>query len=366
MTRKKPSKHKNKPHSIEQYYKSGLFTHFYGSAGYLGEDCPRWKYKLGDFSSSESSSDLPVFDLASLTKPLVTSVLSWHFGLTKKTNAEILCVYPWLAPLLSSYPDSKSFVMDLLEHTACLPAWHNFWVCYTQANLTPGDSEWSRRISEGILRAFNFRKRSEDRTVYSDVGYILLGLLLVGETGKNLGALFHDFTLEQCGASKQNLGFNLSLPQFAFSPTGFCPLRNKMLRGEVHDENAYFLGGESGHAGLFSGPGSLEWYLRQIFEGHKKFSANYIDFLKIQHQNSSSDYPGGWQRGDISLLSKFINTDNGVWLHHFGFTGTSIFINLETKFYGIVLTNRVFSHRIPGKEIRHLRSLAYQLALSYQ
>lgn len=366
MTGKKTAKSSKISRSIEKYYRLGLFSHFYASAGYLNENQPRWHLRFGEAGSNREDANFPIFDLASLTKPLVTAFLVWQAGLSNSENKEILNNNNWLKPILAGYSDSRPFIFDLLEHTSNLPAWQNFWICHTGLRPLPGDKDWLKRIEEGVLRAAKFRKRADNSCLYSDIGYILLAYLLVKHANNNLGTLFQE-TLSHCkGEANEFMGFNLPAPKSAFASTGFCPLRQKNLLGEVHDENAYFLGGQAGHAGLFSSPGALESYLRCLLSGTNEISENYRAFLRERSLISTSYFPGGWQRGEGCLLGDFIKNEPGVWLHHFGFTGTSIFHNLDSKFYCTLLTNRVISGRIPGNDIRDIRRLIYQFALSIQ
>ena len=140
--------------------------------------------------------------------------------------------------------------------------------------------------------------------------------------------------------------------------------RNKLLRGVVHDENAYLLGGVSGHAGLFSNAEDIAIYCKMLIDGgfylgNRYFSKDIIEkFIQRQNITNNSDFALGWdtpsQNGRSSAGDYFSNSSFG----HLGFTGTSMWLDPEHNIIVILLTNRVYPTRNKeniGKRMYHFR-----------
>jgi CubicO group peptidase (beta-lactamase class C family) len=230
---------------------------------------------------------------------------------------------------------------SLIAHDASFPAWHNFWI---GADFTHLSLDWHRRserIREIFSRILTFRRPS-DRPVYSDVGYILLGLLLETRGQESLAQQFIQLKKE-FGISKDvAIGYpeSLAAQNLATSlTTGYCALRRRSLVGEVHDENAYALGGVAGHAGLFSDLGSLSLYL------HGLFSSRLGDFL-IQRSGDllarGNPYAYGLQPMDGEYSRDFAG---GLSLGHLGFTGTGFWYDAHRSITIIQLCNRTHKKR---------------------
>ena len=130
------------------------------------------------------------------------------------------------------------------------------------------------------------------------------------------------------------------------APTEQCPWRGRMLRGEVHDENAAALGGVSGHAGLFGTLRGVAGYVRALLECRLQSSA-VLSYLSQEHARAAPPdlerrgfgwalmHPG-WSGGDLMSQCS---------IGHTGFTGTGVWIDLERGRYSALLTNRVHPSR---------------------
>jgi CubicO group peptidase (beta-lactamase class C family) len=127
--------------------------------------------------------------------------------------------------------------------------------------------------------------------------------------------------------------------------------RHKLLKGVVHDENAYLLGGVSGHAGLFSTAEDIGIYSKMLIDdgyhlGTRYLTKNIIEkFTKRQNITEGSDRTLGWdtpsQNGNSSAGDYFSESSFG----HLGFTGTSMWIDPENEIIVVLLTNRVYPTR---------------------
>lgn len=175
------------------------------------------------------------FDLASLTKPLFTlkEVLrAVEEGLLDLDDPLSLHLPELL--WLKDHPLKGKTIRELLAHTSGLPAW--------EAVYTWGEGQ---KLKARLLQY----PWPLGRPTYSDIGYMLLGILLERVRGKPLG----EFALPP--------GLTFSPPPEQSAATERCPWRGRVLRGQVHDENAFALGGAAGHAGLF---GTLEGVLGEL------------------------------------------------------------------------------------------------------
>jgi CubicO group peptidase (beta-lactamase class C family) len=188
--------------------------------------------------------------------------------------------------------------------------------------------------------------------VYSDLGFILLGFLLEDAGGAPLDAQFAPIA-QHLG----EIGFNPAAslrPRIA--PTELDPWRGREIRGEVHDENAFALGGVAGHAGLFGTAAAVGRFARAVletFDGDTWLAQR----ATLEEFTTKSAVPGssralGW---DTMLPTSSCGTlMSPRAIGHTGFTGTSLWIDPEKDLYVALLTNRVHPTR-EGTGIQELR-----------
>ena len=264
------------------------------------------------------------FDLASLTKVLYTvpEVLRLvEEGLADLDEAlsRFLPELAWLRPTELS----GRTLRQLLTHTAGLPP-HAPIYTWGSAPATLK----ARVLQEPWVTGEN---------VYSDIGYLLLGLVIERLRGGPL--------------TGQPLPDGLS---FAPGPdqavaTEFCPWRGRVMRGEVHDENAWALGGMAGHAGLFGTLGGVLGAAGQLLEGSLLSPAALAELSRPQTPTRSL----GWER-------RFLGWSGGslcspATLGHTGFTGTGVWIDLERGYAWALLTNNVHPSRHTSAVLGPLR-----------
>jgi len=180
-----------------------------------------------------------------------------------------------------------------------------------------------------------------ERTLYSDIGFIALGALLEDRHGAALDALWLAHPLSAGTGLRfidlEQQGYHPLLPDVA--PTERCPWRKRIVQGQVHDDNAYCMGGVAGHAGLF---GSLDdvvtvatrllWRLRETSD-----ILNHFAKLPAAGRPLGFDLatPGGSTADVLSAHS----------VGHLGFTGTSVWFDLDTESIYVLLTNTVHDGR---------------------
>lgn len=320
---------------IQPFFAQKLLTHLYVACGRF--DGP----VFFEYKTHENV----FFDLASLTKVLSTLTLVY------KQKKRGLDLYKTVGECLGSKknvftPQVNGLkIFSLLRHNSGLPFWRNFWVNY----LTPETYLLSReqrleRVS-AKLNAIPCSEYHFDRYVYSDLGYILLGVVLELLNEKELGQQFREFCSEELLLSGEPSLFFPSdfanLEKKRFVPTAFCPTRERILTGEVHDENGASLGGVCGHTGLFGSGEGLISYFNALWS-----SQIGIDIFKDNAQLALQNEPN-----QKCMLGWMKESQEGVFhrelvLSHLGFTGTGIWLFPEKNAYIFILTNRVISSRL--------------------
>jgi CubicO group peptidase (beta-lactamase class C family) len=280
------------------------------------------------------------YDLASLTKVLCTvPLLLARIAEGRLDPAaplrELLPEVAWLQPSPSL---AEARLIELVTHTSGLSAWEPLY--------TLGRDRAT--LLAGLLQARLGDTRGQ--IVYSDLGYMLLGHLLERHAEAPLeqqaAALY-----ARIGLADQ-LGFRAAPERCA--PTERCPWRGRLLRGEVHDENAAALGGVAGHAGLFgtlAGVAGFAWALLE----RQLFAEPVVAYLaREQARGADGERRGfgwvlahpGWSGGDLA---------GPRTIGHTGFTGTGLWIDLDRGRRTVLLTNRVHPSRHADSGIVRLR-----------
>jgi CubicO group peptidase (beta-lactamase class C family) len=325
---------------LYEYYATGFFTHAHCLAGSItsGEI-------YSDVSIAKDGAQ--IFDLASITKAVCTAPLIYRLMLKLKIDPETAK----LEQLFKTWPQRlnnhfKSIhVKKLLRHESGLPAWRNFWMCRLgSASQSVGREE---RANE-IINKFNklLPEALNLKPAYSDMGFILLGLALESFYDRDLADLFSEFA-----APAYNAGSVINFPVHIKSgaiyvPSAFCPIRSRMLNGEVHDENSASLGGQTGHAGVFGTVYGLAAILRSMFQdkvdrAFLELNANHIIASDLSQKPNESLF--GWRQGADRSASGYAQ---GKSMGHLGFTGTAFWVDWTEKRFAILLTNRVISGRV--------------------
>ncbi len=274
-----------------------------------------------------------VFDLASLTKVIATTsfVMQQMARGRLDLEAQLIDISPaWAVPAWGGIR-----VRHLLDHSSGFPAHARLW-----------EHAHGRDAFEADLRAVPLEAAPGTRSVYSDVGFILLGFLLETVAGMSLDAQMRALNGELALGPLQYRPPAEWLARTA--PTEFDPWRNRLLAGEVHDENASALGGASGHAGLFGTAGAVGTFARAILAAVKAPASAASWLALASHFAQRTGVPGssralGW---DTMLPSSSCGTRMSPRaIGHTGFTGTSLWLDPEQDLYVVLLTNRVFPSR---------------------
>ena len=133
-------------------------------------------------------------------------------------------------------------------------------------------------------------------------------------------------------------------------PTEHCPWRGRIIHGEVHDENAYIMGGVSGHAGLFSNVNDINIFCQMIlkdgnYNGMNLINADTIrEFTERKENLNQCKWGLGWRlfMGENDIMGSYFSKCS---FGHSGYTGTSIWIDPERELFTILLSNRIHPTR---------------------
>ena len=303
-----------------------------------------WRHAKGrltfDPDSPRATSET-VFDLASLTKVISTTTLAMQHvdaGLTPLDLPVAAALRTWRGA------DRETVtVRDLLEHASGLTAHLPFYRDHEgRTDVRNVRAEFETAIGHLPLE---YTPRS--RSIYSDLGFILLGFMLADRhpAQADLGTQFRAI------AARRGWGEIRFRPPRAWrqrtAPTEQDPWRGRTLTGEVHDENAAVLGGVAGHAGLFGGVGPVGRFARDVlsnFAGDGPLaSAGTFDVFRTRTTVPDSSRALGW---DTMLPTSSCGTRLSPGsIGHTGFTGTSLWIDPAADRYIVLLTNRVHPSR---------------------
>lgn len=262
-----------------------------------------------------------LFDLASLTKPLATAPL------TLLVAAQGIDLDSPLGRYLPGVcADSRDLTLrQLLLHTSGLPAVPDLYTAFPDAAAVDRDA------AERLLLSRRPLGRPGAEVVYSCTGYQLLGLFLRRVTGLPLRELFRTVVAEPLGAA--DLLFN---PPEAgrCAATERCPWRGRWIRGEVHDENAWCLGGDAGNAGLF-GTAAAVLRLLGVLAAADQFRPMRASFTDGLNRRRAV----GFMMHDAeAAVGPLYSSDS---FGHTGFTGTSVWVEPAAELTVVTLTNRV-------------------------
>jgi CubicO group peptidase (beta-lactamase class C family) len=310
-----------------------------------------------------------IYDLASLTKPLITGLLcARRIELGELTLDSSVSHY---LPEFDRTDKNMITVRELLTHSSGLPAWRPLYI------LAQGEPD--RALA--AIASLDLEYKPGTRVVYSDLGFITLGLLLERFTGKRLAELaqseiirplnlkrtfFNPERAMQTGIAACELGNSYERNTCRETNAGeYDNWRENLIWGEVHDGNAHFLGGAAGHAGLFSTAG-------ETFALANQFIASQTQLLKPETcELFRTNMTEGMEeaRSIAWKLAASRESSAGPDLPrdsfgHAGFTGTSCWIDPEHDRVFLLLTNRTHVRKLPFENINGVRRQFHSLAVA--
>ena len=288
-----------------------------------------------------------IYDLASLTKIVATTTVMLRLvdqG-TVALDAPVVRYLPdWKGPRVE-----RITIRQLLTHSSGLAAWRPF---YKEAA--------DRAEARAQLMLVGPEAPPGTRYLYSDMNFMLLGMVAEQVTGMSLDSAFMTTVAKPLRLADTRFRPDSAL-RSRIAPTEYDPWRQRQLRGEVHDENASRFDGVSGHAGLFSTALDLSrvarlWLNGGTLDGVRLASAKTVAEFTHAQDTLISRRALGWETatGGNSGGRRLSPQAFG----HTGFTGTSIWVDPSRDLFIILLTNRVN----PTRENRRIGGVRTALA----
>jgi len=285
-----------------------------------------------------------IYDLASLTKVVGTTTAVMILFDEGKLHLDDRVVQ--YIPEFGGGAKDNVTIRMLLEHRSGLPAGRDLW----RMASTPEEAR------AAVISTPLFAPPGQ-YVEYSDLGADMLGFVVEAVSGEKLDQFLQTRVFGPLGMSDTRFRPDGSL-RGRIAPTELNPPRGYPLRGEVHDENAYALGGVAGHAGLFSTASDLAVFAQMLLNGGSYNGTRIVadSTVKLFTRRAASTRAMGWDTcgGKGSCGTYLSPTAYG----HTGFTGTSLWIDPEREMFVVLLTNRVHDARArrPAKVISDVRA----------
>jgi CubicO group peptidase (beta-lactamase class C family) len=266
------------------------------------------------------------FDLASLTKVIATTTMVLRLAEQRRLDLD--------RPLTDAIPDLRQYDVDGAPERRL-----TFRDCLAHRTFLPAvEPVYTYGSDPARLRAFVLQREwRHGPPVYSDINFILLGIAVERITGRPLS----DWPLGE--------GLGYGPPPGPAVATELCSWRGRLLRGEVHDENAAALGGAAGHAGLFGSVAGVLDFALGLLDGSGASPA----MIEAIRTPAHADRTCGWER-------RFPGWHGGescsaATVGHTGFTGTGLWVDFDRGVAWTLLTNRVHPTRHRETGIAELR-----------
>ena len=302
---------------------------------------------LGWTSDAASvTADSSIYDLASLTKVVGTTTALMILFDEGKVHLDDQVVK--FIPEFTGDGKETVTIRQLLEHRSGLPAGRDLW------RIAHSPEEARAAVIATPLIA-----KPGAQYEYSDLGADMLGFVVEKVSGQTLDQFLAARVFTPLGMRDTRFRPDASL-RGRIAPTEINPPRGYPLRGEVHDENAYALGGVAGHAGLFSTASDLAIFAQMMLNGGEfngtRIVADSTVKLFTTRVRGAGTRALGWDTCDGEYgCGKYMGAES---YGHTGYTGTSLWIDPEHEMFVILLTNRVHAAtaRRPAKVISDVRA----------
>jgi beta-N-acetylhexosaminidase len=305
-------------------YKRELFTHAFG--------------RQSNAAHAASINEKTIYDTASLTKPVVTTTLcamlseSGQLDISAPVSRYIAA---WARGLDRTRREQVT-VAHLLTHASGLPAHQDYFL-----KLKGRRDIVARAAAEPLVY------EPGARSIYSDVGFILLASIIERLTGRPLDQLARERIFAPLGMTDTMFDPPKSLSARIASTEKFSGARKRVLHGDVHDENAAAMGGIAGHAGMFSTAPNLAIFCQMILNGgtyaHQRIlrRETVAQFTSLSALSKNTRTLGWNVPTQPSSSGRYFSKQS---FGHTGFTGTSIWIDPQKELFVVLLTNANRTH----------------------
>ena len=321
-------------------HKGELFVHAFGRQTYA--------------ANSAKVNETTIYDTASLTKPVVTTTLAAM--LSEAGQLDIGAPISRYLPQWPCGPDhdhrARVTIAHLLTHSSGLPPHKDYFV------KLKGSGEI---LGAALAEPLAYEPGAQ--SIYSDIGFILLGAIIERLTGGPLDALAQERIFCPLGMADTMFRPPKSLRPRMAPTERISGSRKRVVHGEVHDENAAAMGGVAGHAGMFSTGPDLAIFCQMLLNGgiyaHRRILrrqtvAQFISAAPLAKNKRTL----GWNMPtEPSSSGRYFSKQSAG---HTGFTGTSIWIDPHKELFVVLLTNANRTHPNPDDdEIRHVQPLVH-------
>ncbi len=305
-----------------------------------------------------------IFDLASLTKPLTTTL--WALNLVQSGHLDLERAIGQYIPIHDRHIRERP-VWSLMTHTAGWRPFREYFRGLGRSQMTDNARANAKKTIRRMIGRDTCSESNHISEIYSDIGYLCLEWICES-VDKKLAESWKRLPFHGPNGIHFTTHRNQGHPKYA--ATEQCPWRGSMIQGVVHDDNAWIMGGDCGHAGAF---GSLEsvhqlaTHWMKAANGHENSLGIDAELIRHALDRSRMDPNGtrimGWDTPTPgrSTSGQFFGRRS---FGHLGFTGTSVWIDPESEIVITLLTNRVSPSRNNIK-IRELRPIVHDLAYQW-
>jgi CubicO group peptidase (beta-lactamase class C family) len=327
---------------MRQALADGVFPGAVLLAGRGGEILVHAAYGTVNIHTRQPVGTATVFDLASLTKPLATTLAVML--LCQQGRLDLDQHLPAVLPAAGFGDKREITIAQLLAHTSGLPDYRPY---FRELARLPA-AERRRRLRELLLHEPLLHPPGAE-VLYSDLDFMLLEWVVEAAAGQRLDR----FVAEHVFAPLRTTSLffidsKCPAPPAVYAATEYCPWRGRLMEAEVHDENAHALGGVAGHAGLFGTAAAIHTVLVELlaaYRGEPEARLFRPDVVRRFWQ----PMPGAGKALGFDLPSavrpscgRFFPPDS---VGHLGFTGTSFWVHRAEQLSVVLLTNRVHPSR---------------------
>ncbi len=316
----------------------------------LTDDAPKGVF-CGDIpeNAPEATEDT-LYDMASLSKLISTTPIA-----LKLLEAGIITLQDTVSRFIPNAPDDKKniTVLQLMTHSSGIPAHFSL----------SRESESPDKVLDTILNK-PLAYEPMTKTAYSCMGFILLANMLERASGMKLDELAQELVFDPLGMSRTGYlpATNERLKDMSIATTEYSKDLGKYVHGAVHDENARYIGGVSGNAGVFSCIDDVAVFA-QMLSGRGMYNGRYY-LTPATFEAAVKNYtPYGPEYRGLGFYLSVNNASTTGDLFaplsygHTGFTGTSIFVDGKSGMFTVMLTNRVHYTRANDKLFRFRRQM---------
>lgn len=295
-----------------------------------------------------------LFDVASLTKPLVTAMLA--VVAIEDGALDLDAPVAEYVPAFSGEGREAATIRDLLTHSTGLPPWKDF-----PDNPPTAAEDRASRLEAAVADICRLPLDNPPGEVfaYSDLGFILLGSILEGLAGRTMDQAARDLLFAPAGMT--SACFNPPADLADLCAATEVKQNGVPLQGVVHDENARYLGGIAGHAGLFATAADIGALCRALLRLGEGDAGRLLSAASVRLMTTRQSRHKGHSRGlGWDLDSDYVPAVRGRLFPrrgfgHSGFTGTSLWVDPPSGVWQVLLTNRVHPSRGGADAVQALR-----------